>query len=288
MYQYNNLEKLFGVSLSIYKHGQCIYNDRLSCDYEYEFDSYKVCSSKSLKVEQLELLKIVIEKNELSQPFWLRVLKALPYDESEIPKHFKANKTYQTWIIKGKALNDNIEVIQALLAYSEIISLSSDMILVIKNHEDDISLEEVITHLEAEAMLACRGFEGPIVDKLSSLKEAYEQTALLMKIKHKEKHVILFSDMLFDRVLYELKTEDKQKLLEAYLVLYPVDRLNEELLETIYGFFQHSLNVTDTANALFLHRNTLVYRLNKIEQTTNLDIRHFEAATKMKILLSLL
>lgn len=58
-----------------------------------------------------------------------------------------------------------------------------------------------------------------------------------------------------------------------------------ELIHTALVFFKHSLNVTDAANALFVHRNTLLYRLQKIAQLTHLDLRRFEDAVNFYVLL---
>jgi carbohydrate diacid regulator len=63
------------------------------------------------------------------------------------------------------------------------------------------------------------------------------------------------------------------------------DRLDEETLATIYKFFENSLNVSETARQLYIHRNTLVYRIEKLQKETGLDIRNFDDALTFKIAL---
>ena len=63
----------------------------------------------------------------------------------------------------------------------------------------------------------------------------------------------------------------------------PIDALDKETLFTIHKFFENNLNVSETARKLFVHRNTLVYRLEKLEKSTGLDIRKFDDALTFKI-----
>ena len=63
------------------------------------------------------------------------------------------------------------------------------------------------------------------------------------------------------------------------------DDFDEETLTTINKFFENSLNVSETSRKLFVHRNTLVYRLDKIKKLTGLDLREFDHAIIFKIAL---
>lgn len=287
MFLYNNLEKIIQKSLTIYKHGQCLYQGIEDCPYEYEIDTYRVCVSEPVDKEVLDLIRLIIEKNEQSQPFWLRILKDLPYSNTEVPDKFKHVSQYQIWLLKASQLSENIEIIQALLTHSEVIPLNSEEALVIVSDNEELSEMDLISHLETEAMINARLYMGPVVKNIDDISFSYKQTVLLKDLKSNQT-IVRFSDVLFERMIYDLSDASKNQLLKLYLDLYPISNLTEELLETIHGFFLHNLNVTDTAHALFLHRNTLVYRLNRIQQLTQLDIRQFEDANKMKILLNLM
>lgn len=288
MFQYKNLEEILGVQLGIYKHGQCIYKNIQHCNYEYDVESYKICTTQPLNNIQLDLVQLIIEKNEEKQPFWYRVLKDLPYTLNELPQNFESTMFYETWIIESSGILDHLEIIHAVMNTSEVLTINKDLLLILLNDQETVTPIEMIRHLEAEAMIASKIYVGPRVEDITQLKSAYEETLQLKQYgEYENDQIIDYRNVLFSKVLFELTDQKRQDIITAYEKIYPIQNLNEELIETIYGFFNHNLNVTDTANALFLHRNTLVYRLNKIHQITNLDIKQFEDANKMKILLSL-
>ncbi|MCH4890889.1 hypothetical protein EZV73_25135 [Acidaminobacter sp. JC074] len=289
MFKYNNLEQILDTRLNIYKHSQCIYSCGSDNAHEYENDSYRITSSRPLDENQVQLIKLIIDTNEQKQPFWYRVLKDLPYSIDELPKSFESCQYFETWLVKGHHISDSIEMLLVIMEVAEVLVLNQDMLLLIVNENESITPENVIGHLEAEAMISAKVYVGPSVNAIEDLKTAYEKTQQLISLSVKNTdRIIRFKDVLYLKVLHHLSEENKVSLMEDYLKIYPVHQLNEELIETIYGFFNHNLNVTDTANALFLHRNTLVYRLNKILQLTNLDIKQFDDANIMRILLSLI
>lgn len=290
MFDYKSLERILGVAFAIYKHGQCLYGGQnKNCTHEYENETYRVLTSDKIDSEKLALIFLLIEQNEQSQPFWIRVFKDLPYTEDEIPQLFRETSYFQLWLIKGNQISKDATVLEALFESSEIIPLTSDRLLVVLNDKENIRPIDIIGHFEAEVMKVIKVYIGPRVLHLNDLKYAYNQTISLEEIVvSAHLSIVDYKNILFEKVIHDLSNETQLCLLEAYSIEYPVQLLNSELLETINGFFTHNLNVTDTANELFLHRNTLIYRLNKICQLTNLDIRNFEDACKLRILLALL
>lgn len=288
MFLYESLERIIQVNLSVYKHGQCLYKGLESCDFEYELDAFRICASEPMDEEKLQLIRLVVEQNEKSQPFWLRVLKGLSFTEDEMPKQYRTATSFQVWLLKGKDVLEHTDSIQAVCAYSETLQIRKDELLIIKHDQDEITPELLIGHLETELLISGVLYVGPLVDKLGKLNWSYNEAEKLKTMNMIQKqHIIAYEAVLFERLMADIPSTAREQLLESYLSIYPVHLLTEELLETTYGFFEHNLNVTDTANALFLHRNTLVYRLNRIHQLTHLDIRKFDDANKMKILLSL-
>jgi len=289
MFHYKKIEKILDISLVIKKHGNLVYGNSEQQTYDYEADIYLISSSRHLNDDELSLINIIIEKNETSQPFWVRVIKNLSFEDHEIPKGYKEISSYKVWLLQSKGLTDQLEILSALFEDSEIVTLNSDRILVIVHPNEELTPFTLLSHLESEAMISPYIYVGPTVETLKDLNHSFEQAVLLTKLNRRDdKKIIRFNEVVFERVLHDLDENSKSEILKQYLRIYPIQNLNEELIETIEGFFKHNLNVTDTATALFLHRNTLVYRLNKINQITNLDIRHFEDATRMKILLSLM
>ena len=87
------------------------------------------------------------------------------------------------------------------------------------------------------------------------------------------------------RLIYQLPTILCQMFLQEVFKKNPIDALDQETLLTINKFFENNLNVSETARKLFVHRNTLVYRLEKIKKLTGLDLREFDDAITFKVAL---
>ena len=246
MFSYKSLENILGISIKIYKHGQCLYSAKgIECPYEYENGSYTIYTSQKIDSEKLSLIQLLINQNEQSQPFWIRVFKNLTYLEDEIPVAFKDTTFYQLWMMKGKNISDDITILEALFEFSEIISLTSDRLLVVINDKEQLTPKDVIGHFEAEVMKVIRVYVGPRVKQFSELRYAYNQTLILEDILvSKHVSIIDYNSILFERVIHELSEDVQEQLLEGYLAEYPIHQLNSELLETTTGFYKNNLNVT--------------------------------------------
>ena len=95
------------------------------------------------------------------------------------------------------------------------------------------------------------------------------------KVFDTEKTVINYENLGIGRLIYQLPTILCQMFLQEVFKKNPIDALDQETLLTINKFFENNLNVSETARKLFVHRNTLVYRLEKIKKLTGLDLREF-------------
>ncbi len=121
-------------------------------------------------------------------------------------------------------------------------------------------------------------------DLARSFKEA--QTALeIGKVFEKEKNIVSYKNLGIGRLIYQLPTTLCEMFLSEVFKQGSIDSLDQETLLTISKFFENNLNVSETARKLFVHRNTLVYRLEKIKKLTGLDIREFDNAIIFKVAL---
>ena len=102
-----------------------------------------------------------------------------------------------------------------------------------------------------------------------------------------EEHIFLFSRLMLERFLMSVPREDSLRYHSLLFNRKTAKLFNEEMLQTIEMFFRKDLNLSDTARQLFIHRNTLVYRLDKVQRQTGLDLRHFDDAVTFKILYKL-
>ena len=125
---------------------------------------------------------------------------------------------------------------------------------------------------------------GNVKDLATSFKEA--QVAMEVgKVFDTEQSIISYDHLGIARLIYQLPTTLCEMFLQEVFKKNPIDALDQETLFTIYKFFENNLNVSETARKLFVHRNTLVYRLEKIKKLTGLDLREFDDAITFKVAL---
>ena len=129
---------------------------------------------------------------------------------------------------------------------------------------------------------------GTVAEHLRSLADSYKeaQTAIEVgKVFDTEKSVINYENLGIGRLIYQLPTTLCDIFLGEVFKKNSIDSLDQETLFTINKFFENNLNVSETSRKLFVHRNTLVYRLEKIKKLTGLDLRQFDHAIVFKVAL---
>ena len=129
---------------------------------------------------------------------------------------------------------------------------------------------------------------GTVAEHLRELADAYKeaQTAIdVGKVFDTEKTIINYENLGIGRLIYQLPTTLCDIFLSEVFKKNSIDSLDHETLFTINKFFENNLNVSETSRKLFVHRNTLVYRLEKIKKLTGLDLREFDHAIIFKVAL---
>ena len=129
---------------------------------------------------------------------------------------------------------------------------------------------------------------GTVAEHLRSLADSYKeaQTAIdVGKVFDTEKSIINYENLGIGRLIYQLPTTLCEIYLNEVFKKSAIDSLDQETLFTINKFFENNLNVSETSRKLFVHRNTLVYRLEKIKKLTGLDLRQFDHAIVFKVAL---
>lgn len=127
---------------------------------------------------------------------------------------------------------------------------------------------------------------GTVVGELREVSRSYKEARMALevgKIFFQEKKHIAYSTLGIGRLIYQLPISLCEIFIKEIFGDEDPEDFDEETLETINEFFKNSLNVSETARKLFIHRNTLVYRLDKIHKSTGLDLRIFEDAITFKI-----
>ena len=143
-------------------------------------------------------------------------------------------------------------------------------------------------YLSREGIDGVRIAYGTIVDEIKEVSHSYKEAKMALdvgRIFFDDRVIIAYSELGIGRLIYQLPIPLCKLFIKEIFGGQSPDDFDEETLMTINKFFENSLNVSETSRQLFIHRNTLVYRLDKIQKTTGLDLRVFEDAITFKIAL---
>ena len=146
----------------------------------------------------------------------------------------------------------------------------------------------IVDMLSTEAMISVHVAFGTIVNEIKEVSRSYKEAKMALdvgKIFYSDKNIIAYSNLGIGRLIYQLPIPLCRMFIKEIFDGKSPDEFDEETLTTINKFFENSLNVSETSRQLYIHRNTLVYRLDKIEKSTGLDLRVFEDAITFKIAL---
>ncbi len=140
--------------------------------------------------------------------------------------------------------------------------------------------------LNMEAMVSVRVAYGTIVDELKDVSRSYKEAELALEVGrvfYAEKNILEYDRLGIGRLIHQLPESLCEMFLREVFDGDAVDLFEEEELTTVYTFFDNNLNISETSRQLYVHRNTLVYRLEKIQKKTGLDVRVFDDALTFKI-----
>ena len=129
---------------------------------------------------------------------------------------------------------------------------------------------------------------GTVINELKEVSRSYKEARMALdvgKIFFEEQNIIAYSQLGIGRLIYQLPIPLCKMFIKEIFDGKSPDEFDEEILTTINKFFENSLNVSETSRQLYIHRNTLVYRLDKLQKSTGLDLRVFEDAITFKIAL---
>lgn len=129
---------------------------------------------------------------------------------------------------------------------------------------------------------------GTTVEGLKDLAKSFKEAQVALevgKVFDTEKSIVSYDNLGIARLIYQLPTTLCETFLREVFKRGSIESLDPETLFTIQRFFENNLNVSETSRKLFVHRNTLVYRLEKIKKITGLDLREFDHAIVFKIAL---
>lgn len=214
--------------------------------------------------------------------------------------HIDVDKRRLVYLIETKSDKDNAaeELLKSLFVPQTgdfIVSIDEKSIVLIKELEEDASKEDmdevadtIVDMLNAEAMLKVRVAYGQPVNELKDVSKSYKEAKMALEVGnifYDYKNVISYGMLGIGRLIYQLPQNlCKLFIREIYGDKNP-DDIGEEILTTVNKFLENNLNVSETSRQLYIHRNTLVFRIEKLQKAIGLDMRVFEDALTFKIAL---
>ncbi len=214
--------------------------------------------------------------------------------------HFNAEVSRVVLLIRILSTNDvsAYDVIQNLFPDKNkdfVFNISeSDIVLVKEVHEniETSDLEKLAKSisdtLSSEFYTRVNVGIGTVIEGVSDLARSFKEAQIALevgKVFDTEKTIVSYENLGIARLIYHLPTTLCETFLREVFKKGSIDSLDHETLFTIQKFFENNLNVSETSRKLFVHRNTLVYRLEKIKKLTGLDLREFDHAIIFKIAL---
>lgn len=214
--------------------------------------------------------------------------------------HFNSSVTRVVFLIRIVASNDvsAFDVIQNLFPDKSkdfVFTISETDIVLIKEVRPNIEsgdLEKlafsIADTLLSEFYTRVNIGVGTVVDNVRNLAVSFREARIALevgKVFDTDKSIISYENLGIARLIYHLPTNLCETFLKEVFKKGSIESLDQETLFTIQKFFENNLNVSETSRKLFVHRNTLVYRLEKIKKLTGLDLREFDHAIIFKIAL---
>ena len=214
--------------------------------------------------------------------------------------HIQADVRRVAMIIEGNNGRDNnvLELMRSNFGSNNkdfITAVDENNVIVVKELSDTETNEEIEkiskgykAFLDKEGVRNVRIAYGTVVKEIKEVSSSYKEAKMALdvgKIFFDERNIIAYSELGIGRLIYQLPIPLCKMFIKEIFGGKSPDEFDTETLMTIMKFFENSLNVSETSRQLFIHRNTLVYRLDKLQKTTGLDLRVFEDAITFKIAL---
>ena len=214
--------------------------------------------------------------------------------------HIETSVNRVVFLIETKDEKDSnaLETVKGLFAGKSrdfITQVDEKNIILVKELKEEEGYEDmektanvILDMLNTEAMISVHVSFGTIVNEIKDVSRSYKEAKMALdvgKILYSDQNVIAYSSLGIGRLIYQLPMPLCKMFIGEIFGENTPDDFDDETIATINKFFENSLNVSETSRQLYIHRNTLVYRLDKLEKSTGLDLRVFDDAITFKIAL---
>lgn len=248
----------------------------------------------------LDMAKVKMDKNRFIQNLILGNLLVVDIYNQAKRLMIPIEQKRVVFIIEPKSEEDTIvlELIKGIYTSGTgdyVTAVDHGQVILVKALESYEGYEAVteianmlINTLNTEAMINVRIAYGTIIDEIGKICESYKEAEVALevgRIFYAERSLFAYKELGIGRLIHQLPESLCEMFLEEIFGEKDVSVFDEETLVTVDKFFENNLNVSETARQLYIHRNTLVHRLEKIQKHTGLDVRIFEDALTFKIAL---
>ncbi len=242
------------------------------------------------KHDKVSFVKNILTDNILPGDIYIRAKEL----------HFPTNLTRTVFLVRQVGATDiaAVEVLQNMFQERQqefVISINETDIAVVKLVDKNADKDELYAvaqtiedTLRNTLFLKTTIGIGSMCHHLRELADSFKEAQVAIevgKVFDTEKSIIHYENLGIGRLIYQLPTTLCEIFLSEVFKKNSIDALDQDTLFTINKFFENNLNVSATSRKLFVHRNTLVYRLEKIKKITGLDLREFEDAIIFKVAL---
>ncbi len=200
--------------------------------------------------------------------------------------------------LEGERENSSLELVRSVMDARQgdfVTAIDEKSVIVVRElipGEGSLEMDAMAKQILAVLPLDRRGEAlvsyGTVVGELKEVSRSYKEARMALnvgKIFFADRQIIAYSSLGIGRLIYQLPIPLCKMFIKEVFEGKSPDDFDEETLTTINKFFENSLNVSETSRQLYIHRNTLVYRLDKLQKQTGLDLRVFEDAITLKIAL---
>lgn len=265
-------------------------------DDVYMVGKIAVCQIRNLAIAYKER----VDRNNFFQNLLLDNLLLVDIYNRAKKLHIEVSAPRAVFLVETGVEKDGIitEVLKGMFsnqASDYITAVDESSVILVKaiepdsTHEDLMEMAQtIVSMMNAEAMINVKVAFGTVVQELKDVSKSYKEAKMALdvgKIFYAEKNVVAYSTLGIGRLIYQLPVNLCKIFIEEIFGENIPSNLDEETLNTINKFFENNLNVSETSRQLFVHRNTLVYRIAKLQETTGLDLRNFDDALTFKIAL---
>lgn len=174
-----------------------------------------------------------------------------------------------------------------------VINIDASNIVLIKELKRDKSAKtvdsiahQILDNVHSEALMSIIVGVSSVCENINQLNNAYKEAQIALevgKVFDEQKSILNYDNLGIGRLIYQLPIKLCELFLHEVFKKGDLSLLDSETILTINKFFENDLNVSETSRQLFVHRNTLVYRLEKIYKLTGLDLRKFDQAIVFKV-----